>query len=147
MPASGATTVIAKLASTPVKKTAPSLVTPTSGSFVGAKGARATTSHGGGGVGGGVGEGGGGEGDGGGRKGGGGCDGGGSSGGNEGVPGARGGSEGCDGGGKNGENSTKSLAASAHALSFVAVKPICKVGSATADALSQCAELTFQEVS
>ena len=88
--------------------------------------------------------------DGGGRKGGGceggGCDGGGSSGGNEGVPGARGGSEGCDGGGKNGENSTKSLAASAHALSFVAVKPICKVGSATADALSQCAELTCQEL-
>ena len=89
--------------------------------------------------------------DGGGRKGGGceggGCDGGGCSGGNDGIPGASGGSEGCDGGGKNGENSTKVLDVSAHALSFVAVKPICKVGSATAEALSQCAEPTFQVVS
>ena len=42
----------------------------------------------------------------------------------------------------NGENNSKLLSASAQGLSCVAVKPICKVGSATAEALSQFAELT-----
>lgn len=42
----------------------------------------------------------------------------------------------------NGENNSKLLSASAQGLSCVAVKLICKVGSATAEALSQCAELT-----
>jgi len=42
----------------------------------------------------------------------------------------------------NGENKSKVLSASAQGLSCVAVKPICRVGSATAKALSQCAELT-----
>ena len=62
VPVRGATIVIANLPAPVLKKTSPSVSTPTFGSSVGAKDARATMSHGGNGGGGGEGGDGGGEG-------------------------------------------------------------------------------------
>ena len=90
VPVRGAITVISnEPLSFDLKKTSFVGSTPTAGLSVGAKGARKTTSHGGGGVGGGVGSGGGGD--------DGGCDGG--IGGGDGGSSGGGGDGGCDGGG------------------------------------------------